>query len=199
MPASKFDLDQAPAGDRRIRDSRGCPDILHDLDRQKLHALRRAPARQRRGRKASITQPFEDQVRVDRVTPRDLSNRNARSRRLKADRPLLLVRPEPLRPTRHASTIVSTIQSGHYRSLPEPGRAVRPDAYRSYRSGPQTGRRLRATRAAMACRKPCAARDHREAGACRIRQPSATMPGSAFRHLGIRAVDFHLELTRDGA
>jgi len=24
---------------------------------------------------------------------------------------------------------VSTIQSGHYRSLPEPGRAVRPDAY----------------------------------------------------------------------
>ncbi|WP_423785444.1 DNA methyltransferase [Haematobacter massiliensis] len=24
---------------------------------------------------------------------------------------------------------MSTIQSGHYRSLPEPGRAVRPDAY----------------------------------------------------------------------
>lgn len=97
MPAGKFDLDPAHLGDRRIRDSRGCPDILHDLDRKKRRIPERTRARLSLGRKAWITQPFEDQVRVDRVTPRDLSNRNARRSRLKADRPLLLVRPEPLR------------------------------------------------------------------------------------------------------
>ena len=59
-----------------------------------------------------------------RVAARDLSNGRARSRPLKTDRPLLLVRPEPLRPTRHRRPIVSTIHSGHYRSLLERGRAI---------------------------------------------------------------------------
>jgi transposase len=44
---------------------------------------------------------FEDHVRVHRVAPRNLRDGNARRRRLKADRPLFLVRPKPLRPTRH--------------------------------------------------------------------------------------------------
>src|SRR5690606_32745466 len=46
--------------------------------------------------------------------------------------PLLLIRPEPLCPTRHAITIVSTINSGHYPALSCRGRAVRPDGYRGY-------------------------------------------------------------------
>jgi len=52
-----------------------------------------------------------------------------RRRRLEADRPLLLIRPKPLRPTRHAITMVSTIDGGHYPALSARGRAVRPDAY----------------------------------------------------------------------
>ena len=39
----------------------------------------------------------------------------------------------PLRPTRHAITIVSTIDGGHYPPLSTRGRAVRPDAYRHRR------------------------------------------------------------------
>lgn len=34
-----------------------------------------------------------------------------------------------LRPTRHAITIVSTVDGGHYPALSPRGRAVRPDAY----------------------------------------------------------------------
>ena len=49
--------------------------------------------------------------------------------RLETDRPLLLVRPEPLRPTRQVITVVSTINGGHYPPLSPRGRAVRPDAY----------------------------------------------------------------------
>lgn len=56
--------------------------------------------------------------------PRHLGGRNARRRRLKADRPLL-IRPEPLPPTHHTRTIVSD-----YRSLSKRGSAVRPDGYK---------------------------------------------------------------------
>ncbi len=77
-----------------------------------------------------IAQPLEHHVGVRRITARYLRNRNARSRRLQADRPLLFVRPKPLCPTRHARTIVSTIYSGHYLPRSPRGRAVRPDAYR---------------------------------------------------------------------
>jgi len=56
-------------------------------------------------------------VCVHRVAPRDLRDGNARRRRLKADRPLLLVRPKPLRPTRH-----QTLHSARYpkRTLSDP-------------------------------------------------------------------------------
>lgn len=60
---------------------------------------------------------------------RHLRHRNARRRRLQADRPLLFIRPKPSRPTRHAITIVSTILGGHYPAPASRGRAVRPDGY----------------------------------------------------------------------
>ena len=60
---------------------------------------------------------------------RAASDRNARPCHLKTDRALLLVRPEPLCPTRHARLIVSTIHNGRYPSLLSRGRAGRPDAY----------------------------------------------------------------------
>src|SRR5690606_18498236 len=75
----------------------------------------------------------EDQVRVHRVAKRHLSNGNAGRRRLQADRPLLLIRPKPPCPPRHACTLVSTIVGGHYPALSPHGRAVSPDAYDDYR------------------------------------------------------------------
>src|SRR5690606_20480411 len=50
-----------------------------------------------------ITQPFEDNVRIQGVTSRDLCHRNAGSRRLQADRPLLFIRPKSLGPPCHQS------------------------------------------------------------------------------------------------
>ena len=93
---------------------------------------------------AWIAQPFEDQVRVHRVAKRHLRNRNAGRSRLQADRPLLLIRPKPPRPSRHAITIVSTIVGGHYPPLSPGGRAVRPDAYGTtpYPTGITRGFRL---------------------------------------------------------
>jgi hypothetical protein len=43
------------------------------------------------------------------VALRHTRNRHARCRRLQTDRPLLLVRPKPFRPTRHHAPIVSNI------------------------------------------------------------------------------------------
>ena len=60
-------------------------------------------------RVAGVAQPLEDQVGIHRVTLRHPRNRRARCRRLQTDRPLLLVRPKPLRPTRYHALIVSTI------------------------------------------------------------------------------------------
>jgi hypothetical protein len=64
-----------------------------------------------------------------RYTPaqRHLSCGNARRCRLQTDRPLLLIRPKPSRPPRHARTLVSTIVGGHYPASSTRGRAVRPD------------------------------------------------------------------------
>lgn len=76
-----------------------------------------------------LAQAFEDQVRIDRVALRHLRHRNAWRGRMKADRPLLLIRPEPLRPMRHAITTVSPIDSGRYPALSPCGRAGRPDGY----------------------------------------------------------------------
>jgi len=73
--------------------------VINDLDRQKARLDLRNGIRFRR--KARITQSLEDQVRVHRISARHLGNRYVRGRRLKTDRPLLLVRPKPLRSTRH--------------------------------------------------------------------------------------------------
>lgn len=59
-----------------------------------------------------ITQPFEDKVRIDRVAKRHLSHGNTGRRRLQTDRPLLVISPEPPRPSRHTRTLVSTILGG---------------------------------------------------------------------------------------
>ena len=72
---------------------------------------------------------LENQVGIDRVAPCHLRNRNTRRSRLATDRPLLLIRPKPLRPTRHACTLVSTIVGGHYPAPADRGRAVRRDAH----------------------------------------------------------------------
>jgi hypothetical protein len=76
-----------------------------------------------------IAQPFEDQVRVHGIAERHLSHRNAGRCRLQADRSLLLIRPKPPRPPRHARTLVSTLVGGHYPAPSARGRAVRSDAY----------------------------------------------------------------------
>src|SRR5690606_28939278 len=52
-----------------------------------------------------------------------------RRHRLETDRALLLIRPQPLRPTRHAITIESTIDGGHYPALSPRGRAVTPNGH----------------------------------------------------------------------
>jgi hypothetical protein len=49
-----------------------------------------------------ITQPLENHVRVHCATTRNLRHRNARRRRVSADRPLLFAPPKPLRPTCHS-------------------------------------------------------------------------------------------------
>ncbi len=108
---------------------RGRPGLRDNLHRQKVRLHRRHRHSCWVRRITGIAQPFEDQIRVHRVAPRHLGNRNTRRSRLQADRPLLVIRPEPPRPTRHTITIVSTIDGGHYPHLSPRGRAVRPDAY----------------------------------------------------------------------
>ncbi len=86
---------------------------------------------------ASILQPFENQVRVHRIAPRNLCNRNARRQRLRANRALLVIRLDPLLQTllpRHRRP-----QDVHYRwwtLSPTPSR----------RQGSQTGRIRERTR-----------------------------------------------------
>ena len=129
LTARKLDLDQflrtcRLAGHNQII----LPDMVYDLHGQEGRASRHS--RCLRGI-TRIAQPLEHHVGFRRITARYLRNRNAWSRRLQADRPLLFVRPKPLCPTRHARTIVSTIYSGHYLPRSPRGRAVRPDAYAS--------------------------------------------------------------------
>ena len=96
VPIGKLNLDLA-VGDRMAPGFlRG---MTHDFDRQETgrlrHRLRRA------WRKPWVTQPFEDQIGIQPISPRDLRNRYIRHRRLKTDRPLLVIRPKPPRSTRH--------------------------------------------------------------------------------------------------
>ena len=124
MPTCKLDLNlTAIAGAPLVL----AVDVGHNLDRQETGCIRGGVGLARR--KARIAQPSKNQVGIHRKPPRHLRYRNVRRRRLQADRPLLIVRPKPLHPTRHAITIVSTIDRGHYPALSARGRAVRPDAY----------------------------------------------------------------------
>ena len=97
---SMLDLDHALGNasfnDRRFILIQG---LIHDLNRKKTWHTRRCQFRV--GRKARVMQPFEDQIRIHRIPARDLRDRYARRRRLKTDRPLLVVCPKPLRSTRH--------------------------------------------------------------------------------------------------
>ena len=121
----ELDLDATVGG----RSCRGRPGLRDNLYRQKARLFWKGRSRGGVRRITGIAQPLEDQVRVYRVAPGNLGHGNTRRSRLEADRPLLLVRPEPLRPTRHDITIVSTIDGGHYPPLSPRGRAVRTDAY----------------------------------------------------------------------
>ena len=53
----------------------------------------------RLAREAWITQPREDEIGIHIVAPRDLAHRDAGNSRLRADHPLLIVRPDPPLPT----------------------------------------------------------------------------------------------------
>ena len=108
--------------------------MIDNLDREETGSLRRRFPRP--WRKPRITQPLEYQIGIQPIAPRNLRYRYIRPRRLKTDRPLLVIRPKPPRSTHHPSTIVSTIQSGHYLTLYRRGRAVRPDAYGQARDPP---------------------------------------------------------------
>jgi len=108
MPARQVDLDVIVGG-RHWAGHRG---VFDDLHRQKAQTGFLG-SRSGLGPILGIAQPFEDQVRVHRIAKRHLSHRNARRRRLQADRPLLIIRPKSSRPPRHACTLVSTIVGGH--------------------------------------------------------------------------------------
>ena len=69
---------------------------------QRTTSLTQGDSALRRSRRITcIPQPFEDHVGIQRIPPRHLCNRHIRRRRLKTDRPLLLVRPKPLNPPNH--------------------------------------------------------------------------------------------------
>lgn len=125
VTARQLDIDVVLGG----RDCRGRPGLRDDLYRQKARLLCREGDRGGVRRITGIAQPLQDQIGIHRVAPRHLSHGDARRRRLETDRPLLLVCPEPLRPTRHDITIVSTIVCGHYPLRSGTGRAVSPDGY----------------------------------------------------------------------
>ena len=90
----------------------GMVNYLHWQEARRVHkSLRRSR------RMARVTQPFEDQVGIQRKTPRHLRHRHFGSRRLKTDRPLHFVRPKPLRSPSYPKP-----HSVHYpkRTLPNP-------------------------------------------------------------------------------
>ena len=120
----------SPQGRLRLRD---------DLHQQKAQS-RFVSSRPRLGPILGVAQPLEDQVGVHCIAARYMRNGNARRRRLQADRTLLLSRPKPSRPPRHAWTVVSTIDGGHYPALSCRGGAVMLDGYaRSAASASATG------------------------------------------------------------
>ena len=136
MPARKLDLD-LPFGCI----APGCfmTGMIDNLDRQETGSLRRRLCRA--WRKPWITQPFEDQIGIQPIAPRDLRNRYIRRRRLNTDRRSALrsnrwrlrltSSSDQSRLVRRATRnlIVSTILSGHYPTKSITGRAVRPNAY----------------------------------------------------------------------
>lgn len=96
VPNGSLDLDLAVAGRKSFGIGSG---MTHNLDRQETRRLRR-PLR-RVWRKPCITHPFEDQIGIQPISPRNPRHGNIRRRRLKTDRLLLVVRPKPPRSTCH--------------------------------------------------------------------------------------------------
>ena len=135
VPTSKLDLDLAVAD--RVAFGLGSG-MTHDPDRQETRRLRRRLRHPRRG--APVTHPFEDQIGIQPMAPRDLRNRYIRCRRLNTDRRSALRSNRwRLRLTSFSdqsrtvrlttrNPIVSAIQSGHYPTHTIPGRAARPGA-----------------------------------------------------------------------
>ena len=87
---------------------------VHNLDREKARRLSNLDFNNLSiRRKLGITQPFMDQVGVHCVSPRNLRHRHTLRKCLRADRHLLLIRPEPLLLTLLARHICP--QDVHYR------------------------------------------------------------------------------------
>ena len=96
MPARKLNLN-LPFG--CIVPRRFMTGIINNLDREETVRLRRRFPRP--WRKPRIMQPFEDQIGIQPISPRNLRYRYIRRRRLNTDRPLLVIRPKPPLSTRH--------------------------------------------------------------------------------------------------
>lgn len=112
-------------GSFHASDPDGRPDVRDDLDAREAlpHLLR--PHRRRVWRMTRLPQPRDDQVRVDRVAPRNSGGRDTQRRRLEADRPLRCTPGEPLGPTRHDIPMAPAFKGGHDRDFKERGRTVR--------------------------------------------------------------------------
>ena len=96
VPTGSLDLDLAVADRKSFGIGSG---MTHNLDRQETRRLRRTL--RRAWRKPCTTHPFEDQIGIQPISPRDPRHGNIRRRSLKTDRPLLVVRPKPPRSTCH--------------------------------------------------------------------------------------------------
>jgi len=86
VPTGSLDLDPAVADRKSFGIGSG---MTHNLDRHETRRLRRTLRHV--WRKPCITHPFEDQIGIQHVSPRNLRHGNIRRRRLKTDRPLLVV------------------------------------------------------------------------------------------------------------
>ena len=101
VAARDVDLDRAAARASGIARRRSIFSnrVVDDLNGKKAGTFLWNGVRARR--KLRVTQPFEDDVRIQRVAPRHLRHGYIGRRRLEADRPLLLDGPKTLGSTRH--------------------------------------------------------------------------------------------------
>ena len=102
MPAGQLDLNPV-VDDRRLWWAFLFPD---NLDRQKAGISHEVFAKP----KPRIPEPLEDQISIHIVAPRNLADRHPRHPRLRADHPLLAIRPNS--PFRRLAT--SDLDSVHH-------------------------------------------------------------------------------------